>query len=71
MRKSEAMRRIKAAQIEAQKLIAGHASLGGKFAPALSSEGYNGGYRDALSDVMLLLNNCDPCCRREFWKKSE
>lgn len=34
-------------------------------AGGLASEGYNGGYRDALSDALQLLNGVTP--RRSFW----
>jgi len=40
-------------------IIAGFAK-GGQIAAGLASEGYNGGYRDALSDVELLLNGIYP-----------
>ncbi len=33
---------------------------------ALSSEGYSGGYRDAISDVILALNGQKPR-RRGYW----
>ena len=38
---------------------------GSKYAAALSGEGYNGGYRDALDDVVLALNGVTP--RRHGW----
>lgn len=36
------------------------AKRGGMYTRGLASEGYNGGYRDALYDVILALNNCPP-----------
>ena len=39
---------------------------GGKFAAGLSTEGYHGGYRDALNDVLLVLNGVKPNTR-DFW----
>ena len=39
---------------------------GGKYAAGLASEGYAGGYRDALDDVTLLLNGVEPH-RRDYW----
>lgn len=36
------------------------------FSEGLASEGYAGGYRDALEDVLLLLNNVTPR-RRDYW----
>ncbi len=38
------------------------------YARGLASEGYAGGYRDALLDVGLALNGIPPCCRPEFWR---
>lgn len=40
----------------------------GFYRRGLSGEGYNGGYRDALIDVMLLLNGNIPN-RKGWWKK--
>jgi hypothetical protein len=39
-----------------------------KYAAALSSEGYLGGYRQAIYDVILALNGCEPRTRN-FWIK--
>ena len=39
----------------------------GFYASALSSEGYSGGYRDAISDVILALNGNKPK-RRDYWE---
>lgn len=39
----------------------------GFFAGGLASEGYNGGYRDALLDVLLALNGVPPCKQRHWW----
>jgi len=38
----------------------------GLYAGALSAEGYAGGYRDALHDILLLLNGTIPN-RRNYW----
>ncbi len=38
------------------------------FSSGLSGEGYNGGYRDALDDILLVLNGVRPN-RRGFWDK--
>ena len=35
----------------------------GKYGKGLASEGYLGGYRDALDDVMLALNGVHPTTR--------
>lgn len=41
---------------------------GDRYARGLASEGYAGGYRDALDDVLLALNNVTPH-RRGWWKE--
>lgn len=38
------------------------------FSRGLASEGYAGGYRDALDDVLLALNGVTPD-RRGWWKE--
>ncbi|MDZ4344783.1 MAG: hypothetical protein U1E51_20360, partial [Candidatus Binatia bacterium] len=38
----------------------------GHIAAGLASEGYAGGYRDALYDVLLVLNGGKPK-RRDYW----
>lgn len=48
------------------KEIEGFASSGGKYARGLASEGCNGGYRDALYDVLLLMNGVVPYVR--WWR---
>lgn len=45
-------------------------STDGKVASGLASEGYAGGYSDALSDVLLLLNDVEPE-RRDYWKRDD
>jgi hypothetical protein len=42
-------------------------SQGGKYAAGTASEGYAGGYRDALYDIVLLLNGTVPR-RRGYWE---
>ena len=39
----------------------------GFYGAGIASEGYAGGYRDALSDVMLILNNIEPRNSR-YWR---
>ncbi len=39
----------------------------GFYAAGLAREGYNGGYWDALQDVLLLLNGIEPGKRGRFW----
>ena len=43
-------------------------SKGPNFAAGLASEGYVGGYRDALSDVILAMNGITPNTRG-WWEK--
>ncbi len=43
---------------------------GGFYASGLASEGYAGGYRQALSDVQLALNGCPPSNSR-YWPVEE
>lgn len=47
------------------KVISANAARGGKYAGALASEGYDGGYRDAICDVILALNGITP--KRNGW----
>lgn len=54
------------AQQKVHAEILGNASRGGMFAKGLASEGYAGGYRDALSDVLLLKGGTIPD-RRGYW----
>ncbi len=39
----------------------------GGYAAALSNEGYNGGYADAIMDIELALNGVTPV-RRNWWE---
>lgn len=39
----------------------------GTYGSAMASEGYAGGYRDALEHVLSILNNCEPTNSR-YWK---
>src|SRR5690348_7744447 len=40
----------------------------GKYGRGLASEGYAGGYRDALEDVMLFMRGVKPS-RRGYWEE--
>jgi hypothetical protein len=60
-------KQIEAARDVVNKLIAGHASQG-RIAAGLASEGYNGGYRDALEDCLLVLSGVTPN-RHHFWNE--
>lgn len=57
---------IKSALKIVNKEIIGNASSGGLYARGLSSEGYAGGYRDALHDVLLALDGIRP--GRDYWR---
>jgi hypothetical protein len=59
-------KKIEVARSVVEREISNFASNGGPFAGALSSEGYHGGYRDALNDVLLVLSGVTPH-RRNFW----
>lgn len=58
---------IKAALVMVSREISGNAK-GGFYAAGLAAEGYAGGYRDALADVLLLLNKVRPD-RRDYWEQ--
>jgi len=58
---------IRLALEEINKEIINHASSGDLYARGLSSEGYSGGYRDALHDVLLVLDGIKP--NRLYWFK--
>ena len=50
----------------ADREIAGIAESGGMYASGMASEGYAGGYRDAMNDVLVALNGGVPNTR--FWR---
>lgn len=64
-------RRLKLAQKRVRKDISGFAARGGKIATGLASEGWHGGYRQALSDIELLLNGVEPNDDRGYWRKEQ
>lgn len=59
-------RAIRKAMHVADAEIAGHARRDSLYARGLAGEGYSGGYRDALQDVLLLLSGVVPQ-RRNYW----
>jgi len=59
-------RQLRKAKMAVNAAISGSAKSGGMFAGPLSGEGYNGGYRDALSDVSLALDGVSNS-RSRFW----
>jgi hypothetical protein len=67
MQKREIVRRIRVAKVHVGAEINGHAAGGGIYSRGLASEGYSGGYRDALEDVLLLLESDTVPNRRHYW----
>lgn len=63
---------IKRMLVKVRKVVAGDisgfAQRGGLYAQGMAGEGYNGGYRDALDDVLLALNGVEP--NRGFWERA-
>lgn len=57
MRKPVIIKAIRAAQRAAVREISEFSASGGKYAHGLASEGYAAGYRDAMSDALLLLES--------------
>jgi len=66
MNKIQARKHIRAAFAKAQLEIKGNAASGSLYARGLSTEGYAGGYAEALSDVLMLFNDCIPRTRN-YW----
>ena len=63
------LKKLYKAREKVEQEISGHAkssSLNG----AVSGEGYSGGYRDAISDVILLLNGTTPN-RRNYYENED
>ena len=60
-------RAIKAALKRVNAEITGLSRGESIYAAGLASEGYSGGYRDALNDITLLLNGVLPE-RRDYWR---
>lgn len=61
--------KIRRALKRVDREIAIFAKSGGHISAGLASEGYNGGYRDALLDVSLALSGVPPCKKREWWRE--
>jgi hypothetical protein len=62
-------RRISTAHAAVVREIYDNASHG-KYGAGLASEGYAGGYRDALDDVTMLLNGVEPQDHRGYFRKA-
>lgn len=67
MRQAELLRRLRAAQKKVNQEISGNASKG-HVAGGLASEGYAGGYLQALFDVEALLVHGHPSDPRRYWQ---
>jgi hypothetical protein len=61
------LKAIKRAAKRARTNISDVAKRGGLYAGGLASEGYAGGYLQALEDVALLLRGIKPPNTWEFW----
>lgn len=68
MRKRDMLALIDKAAKVASKNISDNAASGGMYARGLASEGYDGGYRDALYDVTNLLSGVMPN-RYPYWRR--
>ena len=69
MTKTQVMKLIRNAQRNVEKEISNISSRSNSiYSRGLASEGYSGGYRDALNDVILLLNDVTPT-RRDYWEQ--
>jgi hypothetical protein len=68
MRKAKLQKVLRAVQAEVDAGITSFAK-GGNLPGSLASEGYNGGYRDALMDVMLAQDDIWPNQRPHWWEK--
>ena len=64
------LQHIKRASDAVHEDIMSMARHGGKYGAGLSTEGYHGGYFDALQDVLLVLRDVPPCRRPNYWRKN-
>lgn len=69
MRKPELLRRLRLARDVVMSEISGNRR--GKDGTGLASEGYAGGYRDALNDVEAVLTHGCPADHRRYWRLTE
>jgi hypothetical protein len=70
MRKGALVLLLNIAKENARTEIASNAARG-KYGSGLSGEGYAGGYRDALEDVLLLINSGTLPNRRGWWQRRD
>ena len=71
MRMPELLKRIRVAREAAQREIAGNASSGGTYARGLATEGWAGGYLQALDDVDAVARHGCPEDPRNYWRDEE
>lgn len=69
MRIREFLPLLRAATGRVQEEINGQARDGGLYARGLSTEGFRGGYREALLDVEAMLTHGHPADDRNYWNK--
>jgi hypothetical protein len=60
------VRKVQKARKQVEELIRRETDRTNRFSGGLSGEGWNGGYRQALDDVLLALNGVEPSTRG-FW----
>lgn len=68
--KRRVLRRMEAVRIAVTNEISGNRE-GGRYARALSMEGFAGGYLQALDDVEAALRHGYPSDHRGYWRASE
>jgi len=64
------IRKVQKARKRVNELINQETDRSNRFSGGLSGEGWNGGYRQALDDVLLVLNGVEPRTRG-LWKSEE
>ena len=62
------VRKVMRARQRVEELIHAETDRTNRFSGALTGEGWNGGYRAALDDVLLALNGVEPSTRG-FWRE--
>jgi hypothetical protein len=67
--KRHVLRRIEAVRAVVMEEILGNRS-GGKFARGLATEGFAGGYLQALDDIDAALRHGEPSDHRGYWRQA-
>lgn len=65
-----AVRTLRAVAAQASAEISGDGRPGDHIARGLSAEGYAGGYRDALHDVLAFMQHGHPGDQRGYWRRA-